>query len=69
MLILFPEGTRSRTGEMGPFKPGIGALVAGTAAPVVPCYLSGAFAAWPPTSRLPRPGPHYHRLTTSAPPQ
>ncbi|MBV8915919.1 MAG: 1-acyl-sn-glycerol-3-phosphate acyltransferase [Acetobacteraceae bacterium] len=56
ILILFPEGTRTRTGEMARFKPGIGALVAGTAVPVVPCYLAGAFAAWPPHRRLPRPG-------------
>lgn len=56
VLILFPEGTRTRTGEMGTFKPGIGALVAATTVPVVPCYLEGAFAAWPPTRRLPRPG-------------
>lgn len=56
VLILFPEGTRTRTGEMGRFKPGIGALVAGTAAPVVPCYLRGAFEAWPPGRALPRPG-------------
>lgn len=56
VLILFPEGTRTRTGEMGRFKPGIGALVAGTPAPVVPCYLHGAFDAWPPERRLPGPG-------------
>ena len=55
VLILFPEGTRTRTGEMGPFRPGIGALVAGTDVPVVPCYLHGAFDAWPADRRLPRP--------------
>jgi 1-acyl-sn-glycerol-3-phosphate acyltransferase len=56
VFILFPEGTRSRTGEMGRFRPGLGAFVAGTAIPVVPCYLSGAHACWPPTRTLPRPG-------------
>jgi 1-acyl-sn-glycerol-3-phosphate acyltransferase len=56
VLILFPEGTRSRTGELGRFRPGIGALVAGTAVPVVPCHLRGAFEAWPPSGRFPRPG-------------
>ena len=56
MLILFPEGTRSRSGAMGPFRPGLGALVAGTDVPVVPCFLAGAHAAWPPGRRLPRPG-------------
>ena len=53
--VLFPEGTRSRTGELGRFKRGIGSLVAGTPVPVVPCYLAGAFEAWPSQRRLPRP--------------
>jgi 1-acyl-sn-glycerol-3-phosphate acyltransferase len=54
-LILFPEGTRSRDGTLGPFKPGLGMLTAGSAVPVFPCHLSGAFQAFPPNARLPRP--------------
>ncbi len=54
--VLFPEGTRSRDGEMTDFKPGLGMLVAGTDVPVVPCFIRGALEAWPPDSRLPRPG-------------
>jgi 1-acyl-sn-glycerol-3-phosphate acyltransferase len=54
--ILFPEGTRSRTGQMNPFRPGIGMLVASTAVPVIPCYLTGTFDALPPDARWPRPG-------------
>lgn len=56
VYILFPEGTRSRTGEMGPFQPGLATLVAGSAVPVVPCWIEGAHAAWPPHRRWPRPG-------------
>ena len=56
ILILVPEGTRSRTGTMARFQPGVGALVAGQDVPVVPCFLHGAYAAWPATRRLPRPG-------------
>ncbi len=55
-LILFPEGTRSRTGEMGRFKPGLGMLVAGRPVPVIPVRLSGTREAWPPAARLPRAG-------------
>jgi 1-acyl-sn-glycerol-3-phosphate acyltransferase len=54
-LILFPEGKRSRDGLLGPFKPGLGMLTAGTTVPVVPCHLSGAFEAFPPDARWPRP--------------
>lgn len=56
VLILFPEGTRTRTGAMGRFQPGVGALVAGGSVPVVPCFLEGAHAAWPPARRMPRLG-------------
>lgn len=55
ILIVFPEGTRSPTGETREFKSGIGALVAGRDVNVLPCYLEGAFAAWPKGRRLPRP--------------
>ena len=55
VLIIFPEGTRSSTGSMGRFKPGIGALVAGRDVPVLPCYLSGAFNAWPKGRLCPQP--------------
>jgi 1-acyl-sn-glycerol-3-phosphate acyltransferase len=52
--ILFPEGTRSRTGQMAAFRHGIGMLVAGTKVPVVPCQLAGAFEALPPDAKWPR---------------
>ncbi len=57
VLILFPEGTRSRDGRLGPFKPGIGKLVAGTTIPVLPCHIEGAHRAWPPTRKYPRFSP------------
>ncbi|WP_088253665.1 lysophospholipid acyltransferase family protein [Fimbriiglobus ruber] len=58
VYILFPEGTRSRDGQLSAFKPGLGMLVAETNVPVIPCYLEGchrAFAAgqlWPQPRRI-----------------
>jgi len=62
--ILFPEGTRSRTGEMGSFKSGLGMLVAGTGVPVIPCQIEGAFRALSPDRKLPRPRQLYLRIGT-----
>lgn len=53
--ILFPEGARSRDGNMLPFKAGLGMLVAGTKVPVIPCHIEGAFEAMPPNRTMPRP--------------
>jgi 1-acyl-sn-glycerol-3-phosphate acyltransferase len=54
-LVVFPEGTRSRDGRLQNFKPGIGALIAGTEVPVIPCALNGTYAALPPGKSIPRP--------------
>ena len=55
VLIIFPEGTRTTTGELGRFRSGIGRLVTGTDIPVLPCHLDGGFRAWPKGKWLPRP--------------
>lgn len=41
-LLLFPEGTRSRTGDIGEGRPGVGYLAATTGAKVVPAYITGS---------------------------
>lgn len=46
-LLLFPEGTRSRTGEMARFKRGTAALCIATGVPCVPMALVGASTAMP----------------------
>ncbi len=38
---LFPEGTITRTGQLQAFKPGLGKILKGSSAPVVPLYLHG----------------------------
>lgn len=55
IYIVFPEGSRSRDGQLHEFKPGFATLVAGTNIPVVPCHLSGSFAALPPDKGVVRP--------------
>lgn len=57
ILIIFPEGTRTCSGEIGRFRSGVARLAAGTRTPVIPCHLSGAFQAWPKGRVLPRPIP------------
>ncbi|MBI3550591.1 MAG: 1-acyl-sn-glycerol-3-phosphate acyltransferase [Elusimicrobia bacterium] len=47
VLLLFPEGTRATAPGLQPFKPGIGALLAGRDVLAVPCLLQGTFEAWP----------------------
>jgi 1-acyl-sn-glycerol-3-phosphate acyltransferase len=54
IYLLFPEGGRTRDGQMMPFKPGIGMMVAGSAVPVVPCFLDGTFEACPPNRVVPQ---------------
>ena len=55
-IFLFPEGTRSRTGGMGPFTPGVAALAISFNCQVVPSAIVGAFAAWPAKEPRWRPG-------------
>lgn len=52
-LVLFPEGTRSRNGKMGPLKKGISKLSEKAQCPVVPVVLSGLFELWPPGKKIP----------------
>ena len=45
--VIFPEGTRTRTGEMGRFKQGAFKIAMDMDLPVVPISLSGFFDAMP----------------------
>ncbi|HKY05626.1 MAG TPA: lysophospholipid acyltransferase family protein [Blastocatellia bacterium] len=55
-LVVFPEGGRSRTGKLDPFKPGAFRLALKHNAPIVPVTIRGAFEIWPVGSPFPRPG-------------
>ncbi|WP_368496442.1 lysophospholipid acyltransferase family protein [Herbiconiux sp. A18JL235] len=55
-LLVFPEGTRSKTGEMAPFKAGAAALSISCDVPCVPVALVGASLAMPRGRNWPIPG-------------
>ena len=57
VVVLFPEGTRSATGELQPLQPGVQLLLRRSNAPVIPVGIAGAYAAWPRTSKLPKFSP------------
>lgn len=46
-LLIFPEGTRSRDGQMAAFKPALSSLALAARAPIVPMYLWGTHQALP----------------------
>lgn len=54
-ILIFPEGTRSRTGEMGEFKVGAAALATKFDIPIVPLAMRGGHEAMPVGSLLPTP--------------
>ncbi|NOT34275.1 MAG: 1-acyl-sn-glycerol-3-phosphate acyltransferase [Candidatus Eisenbacteria bacterium] len=41
-LMVFPEGTRIRDGELHPARPGVGLLAVQGDASILPCYISGS---------------------------
>jgi 1-acyl-sn-glycerol-3-phosphate acyltransferase len=55
-LHVFPEGTRTRTGEIGKGKIGVGRLVRESGAKVIPCYHSGLEQVLPIGHKIPRIG-------------
>lgn len=53
-LLIFPEGTRSKDGDLQEPKLGIGFLQNNSRAAILPCYVKGAVEAWPRHSKFPR---------------
>ena len=53
-LVMFPEGTRSRDGEIGQVRSGAAVIAAQHDIDIVPIYLSGTHEAMPPGQNWPR---------------
>jgi 1-acyl-sn-glycerol-3-phosphate acyltransferase len=53
-VAMYPEGTRSRDGALGPMKPGVAMLAIATGCAVVPVRLDGTREALPKSLRFPR---------------
>jgi 1-acyl-sn-glycerol-3-phosphate acyltransferase len=53
MVLIFPEGTRTSDGEIGPFRPGFTTLAARSNAFILPVAIEGAFRVWPRTKKFP----------------
>ncbi|KAL0917421.1 hypothetical protein M5K25_012479 [Dendrobium thyrsiflorum] len=56
-LIIFPEGTRSKTGRLLPFKKGFVHIALQSKLPIVPMVLTGTHLAWRKNSLRVRPAP------------
>jgi long-chain acyl-CoA synthetase len=56
-ILIFPEGTRSATGELQRFRSGIGLLAKELRVPVVPVAIEGTHGVLPKGCCHPQPGP------------
>ena len=53
-VLIFPEGTRSRDGELQEFKAGLGLIAWEMQTPIVPAHIEGTYDALPPGQSWPR---------------
>ena len=53
-VVIFPEGTLSRTGNIGTFRKGAAILAIDAAVPIVPAYVEGLYEVFPRFRRIPR---------------
>jgi len=61
-VLIYPEGTRSTTGEMGTFHHGVSVLALQARVPVIPIYTMGLPAVLPKGQRTPRRAPVRARI-------
>ncbi|NQX97275.1 MAG: 1-acyl-sn-glycerol-3-phosphate acyltransferase [Flavobacteriales bacterium] len=56
-VIMFPEGTRSKTGEINAFKTGAFHLAIDAGINIIPIHIKGTHSLWPATNNTITPGP------------
>ena len=56
-VVIFPEGTLSRTGNIGTFKKGAAILAIDAGVPIVPAYVEGLYEIFPRFRHIPRRHP------------
>ena len=67
-VAVFPEGTRTRDGSLGTFRPGAAVAARRAGVPVVPLAIFGAFEAMPRARLIPRPRRITVRIGPPVPP-
>ncbi len=55
-IVIYPEGTRSRTGDIGRFKPGLAVIAKKTNRPVIPICVKGGLMVLPEATYIPKHG-------------
>lgn len=55
MVLIFPEGTRTEDGDIGPLKPGFLSVAKRSGVPLLPIAVEGAYESWPKGQAIPLP--------------
>ncbi len=55
IVVIFPEGTRTSDGRIGPMLPGLAAIAKKAQVPLVPTLIDGVYQAWPKGQAFPSP--------------
>jgi 1-acyl-sn-glycerol-3-phosphate acyltransferase len=54
-VLIFPEGERSKDGNLLPFEGGVALISLKTETPIIPVWIEGTFEAYPASKKIPRP--------------
>ena len=61
-ILIYPEGGRSKSGQIARFKAGPAIMAMGGNVPVIPIYMEGLRAIMPKGDKHPKPGPVHARI-------